>query len=181
MINWVVTPFQVALGGVGVLGLINAQCPSYLAPCSIQRLKEQPLWALAFFGFGRRHELIGIGGGDACPEFTISQLAGHNDVCFGFRFHIQTQFAFATFFVRPMAGETFVGRMGRISRLNCTVSGSFSSLNSGNWAVRIPANSMKRQVIIRTKTIANLLYSSKSGVIRNLRFPPWPNPQGLAQ
>ena len=56
--------------------------------------------------------MIGIGGGDACPEFTISQLAGHNDVCFGFRFHIQTQFAFATFFVRPMAGETFVGKDG---------------------------------------------------------------------
>ena len=72
----------------------------------------------------------------------------------------------------PWQVKHLLERMGRISRLNCTVSGSFSSLNSGNWAVRIPANSMKRQVIIRTKTIANLLYSSKSEVIRNLRFPP---------
>ena len=113
MINWVVTPFQFALMRRWSFGADKRPVPLVFGALFNPALEKSNLFRRQrFLGFGWRHELIAIGGNDARPEFTIGEFAGHDDVGFCFRFHIQTQLAFTAFFVRTMAGETFVGKDG---------------------------------------------------------------------
>jgi hypothetical protein len=66
-----------------------------------------------FVRIGRRHQVLGIVREDALDQFALARLAGHD--CFAFESgfaEVEAEFAFALAGIRPVAGETIVGKDG---------------------------------------------------------------------